>query len=154
MNIWIGGKQQGDVMNDEINRRASDLLNDPLLKPQPGSLDTDLLGNVKDTNQGNVKFLEMLRHKSQIDTQTFTVPRKPGLMGEIMAKVRKFLWKILRYQHDRMSTRQNRVNSWIISLVESRTETLQADMNQLQERLAKLESSQNPNTSLGPDLKA
>lgn len=147
MNVWIGGKLQGEAMNAEINRRSSMLLNDPMLQPRPGSLDTDLLSGVTDANLGERKFLEMLRHKSQIDTQTFTMPRKPGLWGGLMAAVRKLLWKILRYQHDRMSIRQNRVNSWIISLVESRTESIQADMNQLQKRLAKLEASAKPDAS-------
>jgi len=147
MNVWIGGKLQGEAMNAEINRRSSMLLNDPMLQPRPGSLDTDLLSGVTDANLGERKFLEMLRHKSQIDTQTFTMPRKPGLWGGLMVAVRKLLWKILRYQHDRMSIRQNRVNSWIISLVESRTESIQADMNQLQKRLAKLEASAKPDAS-------
>jgi len=147
MNVWVGGKQFGDAVMEEINRRSSALLSDPSLQPRPGSLDENLLGCIKDAEMGDRKFVEMLRHKSQIDTQAFTMPRKPGMVGDIMAVVRGFLWKILRYQHDRMSSRQNRVNGWIISLVESRTNALESEMIRLREKVAVLESQRSSTSS-------
>ncbi len=61
---------------------------------------------------------ELARRRHHIDTLGFRAPRRPGAVGIIMGRVRAFLWRLLRYQHDRMAYRQNLVNSHLMALVE------------------------------------
>lgn len=61
---------------------------------------------------------DLVRRRHHIDTLGFRVPRRAGAAGAVMGKIRSFLWKLLRYQHDRMAYRQNLVNSHLMALLE------------------------------------
>lgn len=144
MKILIAGKPLDESMMDEVKKCAASLAADDSIRPRLGSLDTELLGGIPDAIRGDRKFMELLRHKSQIDTLDFVIPRKPGFTGWMMQRLRRILWKLLRYQHDRMVTRQNRVNAWIISALESKTESLQIEVDELRDRLSRLEFPESP----------
>jgi len=60
----------------------------------------------------------LLRYRDAFDTYDFDIPRKPGPVGSVMARVKKALWKLLRYQHDRIAFRQNLINSLFTNAVE------------------------------------
>lgn len=64
------------------------------------------------------RFIRLTRYKNHVDTRIFDIPRSAGLKGRIMTVVKQVLWKVLRYQHDRMAFRQNLVNSNLIAAVE------------------------------------
>lgn len=61
-------------------------------------------------------FLEMMRLRQHVDTHV--LPLAPGrtFVGRVLVKVRKFLWRVLKYQHDRMAFRQNLALSNIKSM--------------------------------------
>lgn len=89
--------------------------------------------------RGEVDFLErwtaMVRRKCHVDTLKFEIPRRPGLVGGLLQRMRVVLWKALRYQHNRVVSRQNLVNSHLVATLE-----FQADeISRLRERLDVLE---------------
>lgn len=85
-------------------------------------------------------FVRLLRYRDAFDTYDFDIPRKPGVAGAMMARIKKVLWKLLRYQHDRIAFRQNLINGLFTSAVEfEMTERKRTD-DELGRRLDKAES--------------
>ena len=78
---------------------------------------------------------DLVRRRHHIDTLGFRIPRKPGAVGKGLSLVRAFLWKLFRYQHDRMAYRQNLVNSHLMALVEMQG----AELKDLRRRVAELD---------------
>lgn len=60
------------------------------------------------------KYIELVGLRHGAVTSDFDIPRKPGAVGALLAKVRGFLWKLLRYQHDRMAFQQNLINELLV----------------------------------------
>lgn len=78
---------------------------------------------------------DLVRRRHHMDTVGFRIPRKPGTMGAVLFRVRTVLWKLLRYQHDRMAFRQNQVNSNLMALLEMQG----AELQELRKRLERVE---------------
>lgn len=75
-----------------------------------------------------------------IHTEIFAIPHHPGRVGSMGARIKKLLWKLLRYQHDRMAGQQNLVNELVIAgLKFEREETCRA-IARLEARVARLET--------------
>jgi len=126
---------------DQIRLRADELRNDPAVTPRPGALSENFSERLSDAGDIPKALIELLRDRSVVETQAFEFPRKPGPGGSVMYYVRAFLWKLLRYQHDRMSSRQNRINALIISALEQRTEALQLEVNALKKKMSQQEGN-------------
>jgi len=133
--ILIAGKDRSDEFLSATRQRLEQMRRDPSLQPRPGSLDVGLLGDLSGPDVLDRAFLELLRHRSQIDTRPFQFPRKPGMLGTLMFQVRKILWKLLRYQHDRMSSRQNQVNAWMINAHEYQVAALNDKVEELRKQI-------------------
>ncbi|MDD5483454.1 MAG: hypothetical protein PHP98_07370 [Kiritimatiellae bacterium] len=84
-------------------------------------------------------FLRLLRYRDAFDTYDFDIPRRPAPLGAVLAGLKKFLWKLLRYQHDRIAFRQNLINGLFTGAVEfEAVERKKAD-DDLARRLARME---------------
>ena len=75
-----------------------------------------------------------------IQTESFAIPRKAGWGGAIVARIKKLLWKLLRYQHDRMAGQQNLVNELVIAGLEFEREECRREIARLEARVARLEA--------------
>ena len=139
--VHIAGQDQTATFTSLYGGRYESLMADQRLKVKSGALDEGLLRDVTSPDALDRAFMELLRHRSQIDTLPFDFPRKPGLAGAVMFKVRAFLWKLLRYQHDRMSSRQNRVNAWMINSLEAQVATLNDKVEDLRKQLERTTGS-------------
>jgi hypothetical protein len=81
-----------------------------------------------------------LRYRDAFDTYDFDIPRRPGIFGAMMTGFKKVLWKLLRYQHDRIAFRQNLINGLFTNAIElEMTERKKTD-NELGHRLDKAEA--------------
>lgn len=154
MKVAISGCEQTGSFLDEVKSRGRIIAAQPESRIRAGSLDIDALGGGQDERTSDRMFAAMVRERSQIDTLPFRMPRKSGFMGALMGGVRAFLWKLLRYQHDRMSTRQNRVNAWLISSLELQVQSLQSDVGRLSRELEQtrrdLDVARNARSQGGP----
>ena len=121
MKIIIAGQDCTKDLGGEIWRRAAELKKltgraaPPKVSAEIGAL--ALYKAVSDADYLN-HFLRLLRYRDAFDTYDFDIPRKPGPAGSVMARVKKALWKLLRYQHDRIAFRQNLINSLFTNAVE------------------------------------
>ena len=56
------------------------------------------------------RHLDLLRNRNCLDTNAFAVCAGRGPAGRLLFGLRRFFWKILRYQHDWHVFQQNSVN--------------------------------------------
>lgn len=85
------------------------------------------------------ELLRLLRYRDNVDTLPFEIPHKPGWCGTLTAKFKTLLWKLLRYQHDRITGRQNLINHLFSSALECEHRQRAQEIRDLQRRLAELE---------------
>jgi hypothetical protein len=76
------------------------------------------LRNAQNERQYSEMLLRLVRMRHGATTADFDIPRAPGPIGVILRPIRRFLWKLLRYQHDRMAFQQNLINEMLIHAFE------------------------------------
>ncbi len=84
-------------------------------------------------------FIELLRMRHGVRTSDYYVPRGPGLRGKVAVALKTVLWKLLRYQHDRLTLQQNLINELEINVVEFQRDRLNQELADLKRRVAELE---------------
>ncbi|MCX6997559.1 MAG: hypothetical protein NTV49_10845 [Kiritimatiellaeota bacterium] len=85
------------------------------------------------------ELLRLLRYRDNVDTLPFDIPRRPGPAGAVAAQIKAVLWKVLRYQHNRVTGRQNMINHLYTSALEFEHRQRDAELRELRQRLAALE---------------
>ena len=85
------------------------------------------------------ELLRLLRYRDNVDTLPFEIPRKRGWVGALTAQLKRALWKVLRYQHDRVTSRQNLINHLYTNALECEHRQRAQEIRELQRRLAALE---------------
>lgn len=85
------------------------------------------------------RLIRLLRYRDNVDTLPFDIPHRGGVRGRCLATLKSFLWKLLRYQHDRMSFRQNLINSLYTSAIEFEREQRMSEIARLEARIEAME---------------
>jgi hypothetical protein len=102
------------------------------------------LRNCKNEAEYFASFVKLLRMRHGASTDDFEIQRAPGFVGGMMKTVRGFLWKLLRYQHDRMIFQQNLINEMIIHAVEFEVAQQSREISKLRTELAELRQNPKP----------
>lgn len=123
-----------------LRRTAERVRTDKKMAPLPESLNARSLSQAETGAAYAERYLTLVRRKGHIDTLDFDVPHRNSVAGRLLGRVRTFVWKCLRYQHDRMAFRQNLVNSHLVSLIEVQNEELTSEIAALKQRLAEVEA--------------
>ncbi len=89
-------------------------------------------------------LLRLLRYRDNVDTLPFDIPHRGGWRGKLMVAAKRRLWSLLRYQHDRMTFRQNLINSLYSSALEFERARRKHDIARLEARIAELEKGSKP----------
>lgn len=84
-------------------------------------------------------LLRLIRYRDNVDTLPFDIPHRGGIRGRVMVAVKQALWKLLRYQHDRMTFRQNLINTLYTSAIEYEQDRREQEIKRLEARIAELE---------------
>lgn len=87
------------------------------------------------------RHVTLLRSRNCVDTAFFDIPAKQGIAGRVMYLIRRFLWKVLRHQHDWMAFHQNSINVQLAYELEFEKEAREKEIKALEERLNRLESA-------------
>lgn len=140
MKIVIAGTDRTGELADALRREASVRTSDPLLAPLPESLHALNLREARNEADFLDRYVALARRKAHVDTLRLDLPRRPGLKGALSWHLRRALWRLLRYQHDRNIFRQNGVNSNLVAALEFQHEELRA----LRERVDRLEKRGGP----------
>lgn len=108
------------------------------LKLPPGISALRLRSAVSEADYARV-MSRLLQHRNHVDLQAFEIPRRPGRRGRLVSRFKQLLWKVLRYQHDRVCFRQNLVNSHVTALLAFQGERFDRELAELRDRVAALE---------------
>ncbi len=85
------------------------------------------------------RFIGLLRLRHGVRTADYYIPRAPGLRGKAAVALKTVLWKLLRYQHDRISSQQNLVNELAIGALEFQQDRMDRELADLKKRIGGLE---------------
>lgn len=150
MKILIAGQDCTKELGGEI-RQKSAALKKLSGRAAPPNISTEIgaLALHKASSDADYlnHFVRLLRYRDAFDTYDFDIPRKPGPFGAIMARIKRVLWKLLRYQHDRIAFRQNLINGLFTGAVEFEMMERRRKDNELSVRLEKLETLLNKLTA-------
>ena len=86
------------------------------------------------------RFCKLMRLRYALSTETFPIPARPGTAGTLLRKLKGMLWKLLRYQHDRMAFQQNSINEMVVSSIDFEQAASQRKLNSLEHRIRTLEA--------------
>jgi len=126
---WL--REQADAMQSLPSDRRPTVL--------PAIIAAKSLAHVTHESQFQDEFLRLLRYREGVDTLPFRIPRRPGLLGALMATAKKGLWKLCRYQWDRITFRQNLINTFYNHALEYEQQQRKRDVTRLEQRITSLE---------------
>jgi len=140
MRVLIANQDRTETIGAQIResaRRRAASGRPPFLSPEHSALTLKAAHDQADYLRIYSRLIGM-RHG--IRTGSFAIPRKAGLVGTIATRIKEFLWKLLRYQHDRIVWQQNLINELVIAGLEFEREEYRREIARLAERVARLES--------------
>ena len=137
--VTIAGTDRTDELRRSFSPELQRMAATGRFLSLPAEVNALRLCDARDARDMARTFVSLLRHRNHVDTRAFEIPRRPGLRGATMRLLKGGLWRLLRYQHDRIAFRQNLINSHVTSALEFQHEIFDRDIRRLQERVQALE---------------
>ncbi len=140
MRVIIAGQDRTETLGAQIResaRRRAAGGAPGFLSPEHSAL---MLKAAHDQAEYLKVYNRLVGIRHGIQTEAFAIPHHAGWAGAIGARIKKILWKLLRYQHDRMAGQQNLVNELVIAGLEFEREESCRAIARLESRVAKLEA--------------
>lgn len=142
MKLSIAGHDRTQDLGPELRQQAAIMARGDD-RHQPARIAAHISALALARAQSDTEYLDhlirLIRYRDAVDTLDFDIPRKPGLAGLCMTRLKAFLWKLLRYQHDRIAFRQNLINTQLTSALEFEFTQRQKETDDLKRRVAELE---------------
>lgn len=138
MHLTIAGKDRSSDIGEDLTRRAA-RHQGALSRWSPADSALSLKAS-RDPGDYLDRYCKLLRQRFALSTEPFPVPGKPGTAGTLLRKIKSFLWKLLRYQHDRMAYQQNAINELVISSVDFQQAASRDALASLERRIRSLEA--------------
>jgi hypothetical protein len=138
--IRVGGQERGEALRPDFQAALQRMNATGRFLRMPADVSALRMREAADPGALLREMTSLLRHRNHVDIQIFDIPRRPGWKGAVMVRLKQALWKLLRYQHDRVCFRQNLVNSHTTALLEFQREHFTGELNRLKARVADLEA--------------
>ena len=140
MKLTVADKDRSKDLGGDIAAAAAVLARHPDAPPALTPFHSALiLRQATDTSDYLEKLLDLMILKSGGNAGDFYIQRKPGFAGACMAAVRKILWKLLRYQSERIVVQQNAVNAHFSAALQLVRQDYLLEIRRLEERVRELE---------------
>ena len=139
MQLTVAGKDRSGDLAREIVAEAQRLaasVSVGTLSPGHSAL---RLKDAADPGAYLAKYLELLRIRHGVRTGDFPIARRAGGCGRAWAAVKQGLWKLLRYQHERIAHQQNLINELAIHLAEFQRDEYAREIADLRGRVERME---------------
>lgn len=140
MRIVVAGIDKSSEIGGELTRRAA--RHQGALSPWSATDSALSLKASRDIADYLEHYSKLMRLRYALSTESFTIPGKPGTVGSLMKKLKAFLWKMLRYQHDRMAHQQNAINELVISAQDFQNSAFEQRIKALEQRISELEKDE------------
>ena len=142
MKLNVAGQDRTQDLGQAMRQQAAAMeRRDARGKPAqlPADISALALARAKSDADYMDHLIRLIRYRDAVDTLDFEIPRKPGLAGLCLKRLKAFLWNLLRYQHDRITFRQNLINTQLTSALEFEVSQRQKETADLKRRVAELE---------------
>ena len=142
MKLSVAGQDRTHDLGRELRQQAAVMeRGESNHKPKPSLVAPDImpLARVQSEAEYLDQLIGLIRSRNAVDTLDFAIPRKSGMVGLCMTRLKAFLWKLLRYQHDRIAFQQNLINTQLTSALEFELAQRQKETADLKRRVAELE---------------
>jgi hypothetical protein len=141
MKLRIAGRDESATLGRQIEAAAAQRPDPaglgPLLDREAPVLTDGWRGDAATFADRHIALMQV---RQAVDTGEFAASTRAGMLGVAMGWVRRFLWKLLRYQHDWVTFRQSAINEQLLhALVLERQARADRDRD-LERRLAALEA--------------
>ena len=140
MNIQVAGRDRTADLGPDIAAEAAQLKATRSIAALAPEHSAQVLKNAADGDDYLHRFVGLLRLRHGVRTAEYYIPRRPGWQGRISLAVKTLLWKLLRYQHDRIAFQQNLINELAIDALEFQQDRLDRELAELRQRVAGLET--------------
>lgn len=141
MRLWVSGIERTGDLGEAVRKTA---LGRGKSGPAPAWISPEIsammLREAGTEEEYRAEFLRLLRYRDGLDTVDFHIPRRPGLAGAIAARFKRALWRLLRYQHDRIIFRQNLINACFTGMFEIEKKQRDRETADLRSRIERLEA--------------
>lgn len=87
----------------------------------------------------DLNFADLLRYRQHVDTRASALDVHPGLRRLFSTVLHRALWRLMRFQHERLFFRQNLINSHVAALLEMQARHQADAMADVSARLETLE---------------
>ena len=138
MQLFIDGKDRSSDIGATLARQAA--RHQGALSPWSSRDSALSLKESQNATDYLDRFRRLLRLRHALSTETFPIPARTGIAGALLRTFKGVLWKLLRYQHDRMAFQQNSINELVMSYVDFQQAASRRQMAVLEERLRVLEA--------------
>lgn len=138
MRIVVAGIDKTTEIGGELTRRSA--RHQGALSPWSAADSALSLKASRNMTDYLDRYGKLMRLRYALCTDPFPVPGKPGFTGNLMKKAKAFLWKLFRYQHDRMAHQQNAINELVISAQDFQNSAFTQRMAVLEQRVKELEA--------------
>ena len=133
------GREIVDAARDMAASKSKDEL--PIfLRPEDSVLS---LRSARNEAEYLDRLTTLMLSRTGIGTLDFHIPRKPGLVGSAGAAMKRILWKLFRYQHDRVAFQQNSINIQLTAAIEFMQAEYEQRIRALENRISDLEKKGN-----------
>lgn len=142
MKLSVAGQDRTQDLGQALRRQAGVMESGPAGRKMarlPPEISALALAQAKSDDEYMDHLVRLIRYRDAVDTSDFDIPRMPGVMGLCLARLKAFLWKLLRYQHDRVAFRQNLINTQLTSALEFEFVQRRKEIADLKRRVAELE---------------
>jgi hypothetical protein len=137
--ISIAGRDRTAELGPALAAAAAAHEADPLHRPLPPELQAAALAGCRSEAEFEQRYFALLRRKHHMATCDFTIPRRSGPAGALLGRLKRVLWRLLVYQHDRMSFLQNMINTSLVNALDFDRQEMRREVARLEARLAALE---------------
>ncbi len=137
--IRIAGRDRTADLAPVLAAAAAAHEADPLHRPLPPELQAAVLAGCRNEAEFEHRYFALLRRKHHMATCDFTIPRRAGPAGALLGRLKRVLWRLLVYQHDRMSFLQNMINTSLVNALDFDRQEMRREVARLEARLAALE---------------
>lgn len=87
------------------------------------------------------RHLALVRVRNGLRTDNFEIPRAPGRLSGCLVWFKRVVWRLLRYQHDRMAFQQSGLNWQLTHALELMRALHSRELAELAERVERLEGA-------------
>ncbi|HMO51142.1 MAG TPA: hypothetical protein PKE26_07845 [Kiritimatiellia bacterium] len=122
--ISIGERDETGVLLPQLERAAA--ARNPVAgsPPDEQGLPADRLADAKDVADYRQRLIALIREQSAVVIEDFKPPVRRGWIGILMQPWRRFWWKQLRYQHEKIAAQHNAVTALIVAALDEQDQRL------------------------------